>query len=262
MLTRLLKEPLLHFAVLALVIFAAFGLLAPGTATRPASSIVVSAAKIEQLALLFAKTWQRPPSGDELKFLIDDHVAEEVLVREALALGLDQDAELQAYLVANAASYQVNPRIGFVQVFFSPDRRGEAVMADAPALLAFLRAQPDAEPSTLGDPSLLPMSEPPIEVSRIGADFGADFATTLAELPVGVWSGPVASPFGLHLVRVTAKEPGRTPPLSEVREAVLRDWSSAERLRRGKAQLDTLLAQYTVTIDLPAEQIPAQVPAP
>ena len=42
MLKNLLKEPLLHFAVLALVIFAAFHFLTPQTQVRPAASIVVT----------------------------------------------------------------------------------------------------------------------------------------------------------------------------------------------------------------------------
>ena len=276
MVAKLLKEPLLHFAVLALLIFAAYGFLTPRTQVHPTSSIVVTTAKIEQMATVFAQTWQRAPSDEEMRGLIDDYVAEEVLVREALTLGLDQndtvirrrlrqkmefmseaevdaltptDADLQAYLDANAVAYQINPRIGFEQVFLSPDRRGDAVTADATALLAKLQANPDADIATLGDATLLPLSEPLTEVARIADDFGAEFAAALAKTPVGIWSGPIVSSYGIHLVRVTERQPGRTPKLAEVREAVLRDWMNAERVRRGKAQLDKLLAQYTITIE-------------
>ncbi len=279
MFRKLLKEPLLHFAVLALMIFAAYGVLTPRSAARPDDSIVVSVARIEQMAAVFAQTWQRPPSKEELKGLIDDYVAEEVLVREALALGLDQDDpvirrrlrqkmeflseaevdaltptedELQAYLDTHAASYEVDPRIGFEQVFLSPERRGDAIAEDADALLARLRAQSDLNPESLGDPTLLPAVEPPTEVTRIGDDFGPEFASALAGAPVGSWSGPIMSSYGLHLVRVTERQPGRIPPLAEVREAVLRDWQTAERIRRERAQLDKLLSQYTVTIEAPS----------
>ena len=89
MLKRLLHEPLLHFTLAAVAIFVAYGLLAPSSERR-ADDIVVTAPKIEQLAAVFAKTWQRPPSPEELKGLIDAYVKEEIDVREALALGLDQ----------------------------------------------------------------------------------------------------------------------------------------------------------------------------
>ena len=90
MLRGVLKEPLTHFLVLALALFALYGAL-----NRPrvsaAGQIVITASKIVQLAGLFTKTWQRPPTAAELKGLIDDYVKEEIFYREALALGLDKD---------------------------------------------------------------------------------------------------------------------------------------------------------------------------
>ena len=89
-LRRLLKEPLIRFAVLGLLIFAVNGLV-NRAASPPPDKIVVTSPKIEQLASLFANTWQRPPSAAELKGLIDDYVKEEIYVREAVKLGIDQD---------------------------------------------------------------------------------------------------------------------------------------------------------------------------
>src|SRR5687768_16981774 len=89
MLKSLLKEPLLHFLLLALAIFAVHGLVVE--AGNKTDEIVITAPKIEQMATLFAKTWQRSPTSEELKGLIDDHVKEEILVRQALALGIDRD---------------------------------------------------------------------------------------------------------------------------------------------------------------------------
>ena len=54
-------------------------------------------------------------------------------------------------------------------------------------------------------------------------NFGAGFATAIESLPVGVWQGPVRSEFGLHLVEVTARVPGRKATLEEARAAVERD---------------------------------------
>lgn len=55
------------------------------------SRIVVSQARIAQLSGLFQKAWQRPPTAEELKGLVDAFVKEETYYREAIALGLDQD---------------------------------------------------------------------------------------------------------------------------------------------------------------------------
>lgn len=273
---QLLREPLLHFTALALLIFAAFSVLAPETQQAPADSIVVSAGKIEQMAAIFARTWQRPPGAEELKGLVDDYVTEEIYVREALALGLDQndtvirrrlrqkmefmtsadvdaliptDAELQAYLEAHPDDFTEPPQIAFQQVFLNPDRRPDRLDQDAAALLELLRADPEADLSVLGDGSLLPIESSLSSTTMINRIFGPEIAQALAQSESGVWIGPVGSPYGLHLVRVTGREPGRSPALAEIRDEVLREWINAKRQELEAARLAELLGRYEVRIE-------------
>lgn len=277
MLKSLLKEPLLHFLLLALAIFAVHGLISDGR-TRAPDGIVVSAPKIEQMATLFTRTWHRPPTADELKGLIDDHVKEEILVRQALALGLDKDdtvvrrrlrqkmeflteaetptptdAELDAYLKANPDAFKVGRMLAFQQVYLNPLRRGEAIDEDAASLLMALQAEPDADLSTLGDPTLLPAELPRSGDASIGQTFGFEFVDQLDDAPLGQWTGPVASAFGVHLVRVKERVPGRTPTLGEVREAVAREWTNVKRMEMEDQRLAELLKGYTVTVESRAD---------
>ena len=276
MLRRLLREPLAHFAALALVIFAAYAVLAPPAQQAPVGSIVVSAGKIEQMAAIFARTWQRPPSPEELKGLIDDYVTEEIYVREALALGLDTDdtvirrrlrqkmefmtsadvdaltptdADLQAYLDTHPDAFSEAPQVGFQQVYLNPDRHPETMDQDAATLLEALRADPKADTSVLGDASLLPYELPLTSIGSIDRIFGPDIAASVAQAEPGVWTGPVASPYGLHLIRVKTKSPGRIPALAEIRDVVLREWSNAKRQDLEAARLADLLGRYDVRID-------------
>ncbi len=85
---RLLREPLVHFLLLGALLF-----LFSTWKSGPSSSgkIVVTRARIEQLATGFARTWQRPPTQRELTGLVEDYIKEEVYVREAIATGLDRD---------------------------------------------------------------------------------------------------------------------------------------------------------------------------
>jgi hypothetical protein len=53
----------------------------------------------------------------------------------------------------------------------------------------------------------------------------------------------------LHLVRVSERKPGRLPPLSEVRSAVLREWSNERRHEIADAEIDALLKRYKVRIE-------------
>ncbi|MEK1934151.1 MAG: peptidylprolyl isomerase [Pararhizobium sp.] len=278
LLNRVLREPLVHFLLLALLIFAGYGLLGADAEDQP-DSIVVPASKIEQMAIVFTKTWQRSPTAEELKGLIDDYVKEEILVRQALELGLDRDdtvvrrrlrqkmeflnaadadaltatdAELDAYLKANAATFEIDPLLAFQQVFLNPQRRGDRIAQDAASVLEALLTNPATDRALFGDPTLLPPDLPLSGRTSIGQTFGADFAEELSKAPLGQWSGPVDSVFGLHLIRVTERVPGRVPALDAVRDAVVREWTNAKRKELEDQQFAELLKRYVVSIESPA----------
>jgi parvulin-like peptidyl-prolyl isomerase len=89
------------------------------------------------------------------------------------------------------------------------------------------------------------------DVARV---FGTEFAEALDKLPVGHWSGPVRSGFGVHLILVSAVEPGRRATLDEARTAVERDLLH-DRTEKGKAAFyESLLAKYKVRVEAPAGQ--------
>jgi hypothetical protein len=266
--------------VLGAGLFALFTWLRGPLAGSP-ERIHVDAARVEQLALGFARTWQRPPTQEEVAGLVDEFVREEILYREALALGLDRDdtivrrrmrqkleflsedvapvvdpddAALALHLAERPDEYRIEPRIALQQVFVSRDRRGDAALADAQALLARLRAGPDS--GEAGDASLLPTALPLAPIGDVARVFGDEFAAEVVKLVPGQWAGPVESGFGLHLVLVEAREEGRTPALDEVRDAVRNDWLSARRAEANETFYRTLRDRYEVTTDAPAEAKP------
>ena len=275
MLRRLLKEPLVHFLALALVVFAVYGVINTSEAEKP-DRIVVTGPKIEQIAGLFAKAWQRPPTVAELKDLIDDYVKEEILVREALALRLDKDdtvirrrlrlkmeflsdaeneallptnSELAAYLKANPAKFEIDPMIAFRQIYLNPERRGGRLDQDAASILEVLHSGERPDPSALGDSTLLPSELSITTKSSIGQIFGREFAEALRNATPGQWSVPIKSAFGFHIVRISEYKNGRTPALDEVRDAVVREWTNEKRKARQDARFNELLKRYQVVIE-------------
>ncbi len=275
MLRALLKEPLVHFLALGLIIFAVYHLLNRSNQPEP-DKIVVTQARIEQLSGLFTKTWQRPPTAAELKGLIDDYVKEEILYREALTLGLDiddtvirrrmrqkmeflsdavirsltpADEELQAYLRANPSKFEIEPQIAFEQVFLNPDRRGDRIEEDAASILEALNSHAPGDATTLGDATLLPYELGATSTKRISQTFGPQFAKAVDLLAPGAWTGPIKSTFGMHLVRVNKREPGRVPALSEVRDAVKREWTQEQRKKLEDKHFAELLKRYKVSIE-------------
>ena len=138
---------------------------------------------------------------------------------------------LREHYERNAALYRSEARAGFTQIFFRGDREREARRA-----LAQLREGALAA----GDPFLLPSEQPLQARGEIAGRFGAAFADALFAAPIGAWSGPVSSSYGLHLVLVHEAEPPRALAFEEVRD-VVRQAVLAERrrtsLERGLADL-------------------------
>lgn len=276
--TRWLKEPLLHFLAVGAALFALYASLGTRSGNTPAGGeIVVSQGRIQSLAETFTRQWRRPPSDDELAGLVHDFVREEVLAREAMALGLDRDdtvvrrrlaqkmeflfadvaaqaaptdEDLTAFLAAHPETFRIDSRATFSQVFLDRAKRGSAFDADVRKLLVELNAPGTARDlALLGDSRLLDAHSADVPRRLIEAQFGPTFATRLDELPLGRFEGPVESGYGAHLVRVESRTAARVPQLDEVREAVAREWSAAKRLEVQEAQLQGLLDRYHVTVE-------------
>jgi len=277
---RILREPLFQFLVIGAIVFAGYAAIQDRTATSEPDTIVVTPGRINQLAETFARTWQRPPTREELDGLVDAFVKEEVFYREGRKLGLDTDdtvfrrrlqqkmeflmepgteeltpgdGELQAYLKANPDTYRIPARVAFRQIFFDPQRRGEGVSADANAALDRLRGGlSEAETAELGDATLLPAGMPLVSVDQVAISFGSEFADALADAPAGDWAGPIASTFGVHLVRVDDRSEAREPELAEVAGAVARDWEARRRREISDKRYADLRAQYEVVVEMPS----------
>ncbi|HSN72308.1 MAG TPA: peptidylprolyl isomerase [Steroidobacteraceae bacterium] len=275
-LARIAREPLVHFVVLGALLFLYFewGGVDGGPDSR---RIVVSAAQVEHLAAAFARTWQRPPSVQELKGLVDDYVREEIAVREARAMGLDADdavirrrlrqklefitqdvidaapateEQLEAWYREHLDDYTAEAQFAFEQVFVDRDRRGPQAEEYAATVLAQLRSMPQADADELGDPTMLPADMPLSGTSEIARTFGVEFARQLATVTPGEWAGPIVSGFGLHLVRVNETAAARPLEFEAVAPLVERDFLADRRKREMDAFYARLLENYDVELDL------------
>ena len=90
-LIRLLREPLAHFLLIGLALFVAYSALNPGAGQLGSYQIVLTTDDLRQLQSTFAAQWQRAPSPEETRGLIEQKIRQEILNREALQLGLDKD---------------------------------------------------------------------------------------------------------------------------------------------------------------------------
>jgi hypothetical protein len=275
---RLLREPLVQFLLLGAGLFLLYHAVSPDPEVAP-NRIVVDAGQVARLAQQFERTWLRPPTPVELSALIEGHVKEEILYREALALGLEKndlvirrrlgqkmeflnedasaqreptDAELQAYLDANAKNFRAPARTSFRQVYLKAGRDGAETRARAELLRA--RLMKNSKWSEAGDVTLLPPALENATDREISGYFGESFAKALNKVPIGAgWNGPIESGYGLHLVNVGARDPGSALPLSVVRDAVEREWQAARRAEASEAFYAALRKRYAVTVETPGK---------
>lgn len=281
LLSKALREPLLHFLLIGTAIFALSGLSEDEAVPDEPDRIIVTSGDIGRLAALWQKRWQRDPKAEELLGLVEDHVREEVLYRESLALGLDRDdtiirrhlrrkfefltedlaagrepdaKEMTAYFEANRERYRMPARISFTQVYFNLDQRGAAGEPTARLVLADLReGLPLAEAQELGDGTLLARSYQDTAQPEIAALFGGNFATALSRLDIGSWAGPIASDYGLHLVRLDAWRKEEVPPLAEIGQQVRDDWAFEQRQQANETIYQRLRDRYEIVIEPSAE---------
>ena len=265
---RIAREPLVHFLLIGAVLFA--GLESFQALRRP--EVRIEAQDLEQLATYWQIQMQRAPNKAELKHIIDDRIDEELMAREALRLGLDKDdmiirrrlaqkmafatedtqvaepteAELKAYYAKSADRYAAPARVSFQQVFFSGDRpKGGAEKAAAQALE---RAEEGGREDPTGDPFLFPLAYQDVSAQDLLRDYGTAFVKTLSAAPIGAWAGPVSTPYGWHLVKVSARSAPAQASLESVKPQVRDAWMAERRAQANAAFLKNLRKRYRVVV--------------
>jgi hypothetical protein len=246
--------------------------------------IVISLQQIDLLASMWEKQWRRPPTPQEMQGLIQSFVREEVLYREALAMGLDRDdtvvrrrlaqkieflaqdlatqgepgdAELRTFYQENAEQFEVPATVTFSHVYLNLDTRGESAFDDAKGLLEELRA--GADPGQAGDRFMLQAHYADLTRQGVARNFGSQFAEAIFALTPGSWEGPVQSGYGIHLVRVEGQREAYLPAFEEVRLRVRDEFISNRRREVDELFYERLREGYEITIgEPPAEPEGAQ----
>lgn len=264
---HLLREPLGAFMIMGVAIFALYSAVSP-PAPAPQDAITLTAADAARLKGQFQATWNRNPTPEEFRALVTGYVEEEVLYREALLYGLDQndpiirvrlrqkaefllaspgtlndptEADLAAHYERTRSDYTVPAAITFQQVFL-----GESSSENSAHVLKELRAGVD--PNTVGSASLLPTGMDAARQTTVDSAFGSGFFAALATAPLNQWSGPVVSVFGEHLVRVSAVDQSQAPAFEEVRASVEVDWRRLEGENARQAALETIMSRYRIDL--------------
>ncbi len=283
--TRLLTEPLIQFLVIGACIYGAYALFGEPQEDFRDTTIRVDSNRINAMISQWEKRWNRLPTRAEIDGLIQAYIREDVLYRQAVAMGLNEDdpitrrrmaqklefltsdlsqmqkpqeGELEQYFTENAESYRDLDTISFIHVFIDPDKRGDTTLGDADEILAQLQAagEPDAETIQVGDRLMLQNNFSSTTQLEIRRQLGSGFAEVVMELEPGQWHGPVLSGYGVHLVYVYEFVEAPLAVFADVQARVLDDWHAQKREQFNADFVKSLKSRYQIVIDeLPADRL-------
>jgi peptidyl-prolyl cis-trans isomerase C len=266
------REPFCHFLVLAVLTWLC---LSYARALTQRYVIHITPAQRERLALAYQQQYTQPPTAEQLQQLVERYITEEISVREGVTLHLDRDDEIVRRRIAqkfqflqtdlsvpqdpapevlenwfrrNQTRYVTAPRVSFAQIYFSPDRGGDA-LAEARARNALNRLSHagTARASQLGDPFPVPSTAVALEPDAVERLLGrSELSRELFTAPVAQWLGPIRSGYGWHIIYVTARRPSQPAVFDEIRSRVLADYIEEQREVLNAQAIEKLRAKYTI----------------
>jgi len=268
------------------VLFAVSRWIRPADRTPANRQIVLTLDDLRQLQISFAAQWQRPPTEPEMLGLLESRIKQEILYREALAMGLDKDdeivkrrmaqkmeflaedvsaahepttEELRAYFAKNEKLFAQPARITFRLLYFSPDKRGKQAWSDANAALARLKGRSASweGAAALGDPFMFQDYMADRTPDQVAKDFGPPFAKALFVQKPGAWTGPLESGYGWHLVYVDTLIPERAAAFEEVEPDVKTAWLATRKAEAWDKAYKEMRAKYELVLPAPPATTPA-----
>jgi len=285
---QLTRDPLIRFFVIGALLFAITAWrTGPESSVDEGNIIRLTDGKLDALTKRFELLHGYTPSEDEVVDILDRYIEEEVLYREAKALGLNEgDAiirrrlaqkmrlltesaaaddlvghrELRAHYETHRKEFDTPARVSFAHVYFVTDDRSHSETAHtAQSVLTELTRDgvtPD-QSTDYGDPFSLKRRMTLATRDELIRLFGkSEFVDAVFGAPVGTWHGPVKSGYGLHLVFVEERTPRMPQPFETVREEVRRHFIETRSRQTSEDLLRRLREQYTIEIatdDLPDE---------
>jgi peptidyl-prolyl cis-trans isomerase C len=283
---KLIKDPLVHFLAIGVALFA-LAAWRGQSVSAGREEIVVTAEQVAQARAAAAVLQGREPTPEELQALIEPTIRDEVMYREALALGLDENDDevrrrliekmsyltqdladpaaaseqaLHEFYAANPATFTIPALVSFDQVFFSPGTRGDALETGAAAGLAALRA--GRAPIEVGDRTPLRESYDDAPREQVAVLFGDDLAAALFGTAPGEWTGPFRSDFGLHVVRLRSRTAARLPAYDEIVARVAEEYGAQRRREANERAYREMRERYDIVIEQPGEPPEAAPGAP
>jgi peptidyl-prolyl cis-trans isomerase C len=271
---QLTREPLVRFFAAGALIFLVANTV-QHESDKAARRILIDAQLEQRLISVNEAQYGVTPTSQQLGKLVENYVAEEMLYRQAIQLGLDRDdeiirrrliqkmqflqrdmasaaaparADLRAYYESHPTLFVTPESVSFQQLFFSADRGGSsAALGRAEHARAVMRGENAPPAGSRSDEFPLSIPEEPLTRDQAAGIFGTTpIVDALFATPENQWSAPVRSAFGWHLVRVTRRQaPGRLP-FDAVEDQVRGDFLTEQAAAAEQQQLNALRSHFEI----------------
>jgi hypothetical protein len=275
---KLFKEPLFHFVLIGIGLFALYGWVSDRSDSQ--ETIYFDDYDMNNIIASWEMQWKRLPTDEELKSLVEQNIRQEVFYQEALKMNLDHndeiikrrlaqkmnflsndlatlkeptEDELRKYYEDNLEKYMLSPIYSFYQMSFRSDSRNNP-QADAKKYLENLDDKDPEKLKNQGDNLPFPYYFESTDRHELDRQLGMDFARSLEGLDTAMWSGPVQSGFGWHLVYLTEKVPTRAPEFESIVKELKRDFEYENQRRINDQVYSELRRSYEIEFDLDPEK--------
>ena len=275
-LKNIIKQPLLHFLLIGGLLFVLYYSINPNTTGK--DTIIIDDEQVSRMVTVFQKEWNRPPTPEEMKGLLERYIQQEVYYRKALLMNLDHndeiirrrldqklrfitndmatlndpdEKELKAFYQKNKHKYLQPKEYSFSHIYFNPDKRGNA-QKDAENVLPELPKTDEELNGLIGKGDAFPFAYhvDSLTEKEIAGQMGDDFASSLEKLPLKKWSGPVLSGYGTHLLFINEIKQPAEPELASIRQEVIRDYQYALQQQYNQQLFEDFKKDFTIKLDI------------
>jgi hypothetical protein len=262
-----LRSPALLFLVLGIVLFFLYVHLKP----PDQETILITTQTIDALVQQQESITQNPVTAEERKILVEGHIEDEILLREAYKRGFDKNdyrvrkrilnimrnslsevtpepsvAQLRAFYEENKERYRTSPSLSFEHVYFS--FASEKQPQNPEQFMKKLEGMSDISGMIkISTTALKKLSKASFQA--IAMNFGKPFAQILFELPPSQWRGPIESFRGIHYVRVTETHEPELPPFETMESYLRTDYFMQKARESQQSKIDELRKNYEIIVD-------------
>ncbi len=282
MFRKCLGDPFVHFMFIGALLFSLYGLTSKDAFLKDDNDIQITAEAVNKLRQQWTRQNGSTPDSAVLDELVESLIHQEVLLREAKRLGLDEndtivrrrliqkmeflsanlsqlqrpdEAVLLEYFKLHREQYRVPEKRSFTHIYFSKEKRGASVFDDAKEQLEMLSVAPTPlRAPERGDNFILQYDYRERSQQRVAQIFGVEFARDLFTMKTEQWQGPVWSEYGAHLLRIEHVTKSTVPDFADIRTRILDDVINEQLMALKEKTYQEMRTHYQVDVAYQADE--------